>query len=451
MSSKSIIQQEPHPANPDLAGAVDCALDTARRLGAGGAASRVTRRTGYELTVRMGEVETIAHKNAGDLSVTVYVGKKTGSSSTSDLHPSAIEDTVRAAVTIAKYTAEDPCNGLPPKDRLVRDIQDLEVDLPWQVDRDMAAEIALSCEETALTGDSRIVNSQGASLSTMTQESVLGNSDGLQIGGRRTRHDVSCGVVGQTESGMQTDYWHSVSCDPEALETPQAVGAMAAHRTLRCLDARKIKTCSVPVMFEAPTASSLLRNFIGAISGEALYRKASFLLDSLGQQIFPEGTRIHEQPHLKRGIASAVCDTEGVATEARDVVRDGVLRNYVLDSYSARKLGLETTGNSGGVFNLTIDSGERNFDEMLKLMDRGLLVTHTMGFGVNQVTGDYSQGARGFWVENGQMQFPVEEITIAGNLREMFRSIVEVGNDVDARTGYRTGSILLSNMAVAGE
>ena len=226
---------------------------------------------------------------------------------------------------------------------------------------------------------------------------------------------------------------------------------MAARRTLRRLDARRIKTCAVPVLFEAPIAGSLLKIFIGAINGGALYRKASFLLDSLGQRIFPENTRIYEQPHLKRGLGSAVCDSEGVATTARDVVKDGVLQNYVLNSYSARKLGLETTGNAGGVFNLTIEPGKRNFDELLKLMDKGLLVTQTMGFGVNQVTGDYSQGASGFWVENGEIQYPVEELTIAGNLRDMYRSLEEVGNDVDLRTGIRTGSILLSNMAVAGE
>ena len=449
MSDK--LTQAPGPVNMDLDSAVDYALAAAKQSGASGAVAGVSKTTGYELTVRMGQLETVEHQNGGGLSVTVFMGSRMGTSSTADFDWSAIDDAVKAAATIAKYTAEDPCNGLPQKDRLVTDLPDLELNMPWELDRDQALEMALACEDTARSSDSRIVNSEGASLGTSAIHSVFGNSDGLRISGQKTRHSVSCAVVGQTESGMQVDYWYSVARDPGALESPESIGRMAARRTLRRLDARKIKTCSAPVMFEAPIAGSLLRIFTSAISGGALYRKSSFLLDSLGQQIFPENTRIHEQPHLKRGIASAVCDAEGVATEVRDIVSDGVLQNYVLDSYSARKLGLETTGNAGGVFNLTIDSGARDFDDMLKLMNRGLLVTQTMGFGVNQVTGDYSQGASGFWVENGEIQYPVEEVTIAGNLRDMFRSIVEVGNDVDFRTGIRTGSILLSNLAIAGE
>lgn len=443
--------QAPRAASIDLQSAVECALAAAKRLGSSGAVAGVSRTSGYELTVRMGELETIEHQNGGGLSVTVYMGSRMGASSTSDFNESAIEDTVRAAVTIAKYTAEDPCNGLPPKERLVQDAPDLELNRPWDLDRDTALEMALECELSARGSDSRIVNSEGATLSTSARHSVFGNSDGLMITGQKSRHSLSCAVVGQTDSGMQTDYWYSVARDPQALESPQVVGSMASRRTLRRLDARKIKTCSVPVMFEAPIAGSLLRIFVSAISGGALYRKASFLLDSLGKPVFPQNTRIHEQPHLKRGIASAVCDAEGVATESRDIIGDGILQNYVLDSYSARKLGLETTGNAGGVFNLTIDPGTRDFDGMLKLMDTGLLVTQTMGFGVNQVTGDYSQGACGFWVENGEIQYPVEEVTIAGNLRDMFLSLAEIGNDVDFRTGVRTGSILLSNMAVAGQ
>ena len=438
--------------NTDLQSAVEYALKVARQMGTTGAVAGVSRTKGYELTVRMRELETIEHQDGGGLSLTVYMGTRMGSSSTSDFSRSAIEDTVRAAVTIAKYTAEDPCNGLPQKERLINnDPDDLELNWPWEVDREKALEIVHACEDAALSSDSRIVNSEGATLGTQTVDSVFGNSDGLMLSGQRTRHSVFCSVVGQTESGMQTDYWYSAARHPDALDAPDEIGSMAARRTLRRLDARRIKTCSVPVMFEAPIAGSLLRSFIGAISGGALYRKASFLLDSLGEQIFPEGTRIHEQPHLKRELGSAVCDAEGVATQARDIVRDGVLQNYVLGSYSARKLGLETTGNAGGVFNLTIEPGERNFDEMLKLMNTGLLVTQTMGFGVNQVTGDYSQGASGFWVDNGEIQYPVEELTIAGNLRDMYGSLVEVGNDVDFRTGIRTGSILLSTMAIAGE
>ncbi len=448
--SETLIEA-PRSASIDLDSAVECALTVAKRMGSSGAVAGVSRTTGYELTVRMGELETIEHQNGGGLSVTVFMGSRKGVSSTSDFTESAIEDTVRAAVTIAKYTAEDPCNGLPPKERLIKDAPDLELNLPWELDRDTALDMALECEQAARSSDSRIVNSEGATLGTSSHHSVFGNSDGLRITGQKTRHSMSCAVVGQTDSGMQTDYWYSVARDPLALESPHAVGKMAARRTLRRLDARKIKTCSVPVMFEAPIAGSLLRIFTSAVSGGALYRKASFLLDSLGKQVFPQNTRISEQPHLKRGIASAVYDAEGVATVSRDLIRDGILQNYVLDSYSAKKLGFETTGNAGGVFNLTIDPGTRDFNEMLKLMDTGLLVTQTMGFGVNQVTGDYSQGASGFWVEKGELQFPVEEVTIAGNLRDMFLSLAEVGNDVDYRTGVRTGSILLNNMAVAGQ
>jgi len=443
--------QPPHSTGDYLDRAVEYALETAKRMGSSAALAGVSRTTGYELTVRMGELETIEHQNGGGLSVTVYMGSKKGSSATSDFSETAIEDTVRAAVTIAKYTAKDPCNGLPPKDRLVVDPPDLELNLPWDLDRETALDMTLECEQAALSGDSRIVNSEGATLGTSAVHSVFGNSDGLRISGRKTRHGLSCSVVGQTAAGMQTDYWYSVARDADALESPQSIGQMAARRTVRRLDARKIKTCETPVLFEAPIAGSLLRNLIAAISGGALYRKASFLLDSLGEQIFPQGTRIYEQPHLKRAIGSAVCDAEGVATRARDIVSDGILQNYVLDSYAARKLALETTGNAGGVFNLSIDSGPRDFDEMLKLLNRGLLVTQTMGFGVNQVTGDYSQGASGFWVDHGEIQYPVEELTIAGNLRDMFLSVIEVGNDVDARTGVRSGSILLGKMVVAGE
>ncbi len=445
------ILQETDGIHLDLSSAVDYALEAAKRLGASSAVAAVTRASGYDLSVRMGELETIEHQRDGGLGVTVYMGSRTGSSSTSDFHKTAIDDAVRAAVAIAKYTAEDPYNGLPPKDRLVTDVIDLELEHPWSINRDRALEIALTCESTALSSDPRIVNSEGASVSTATAQSVLGNSDGLHVTGCKTRHSISCSVIGQTQSGMQTDYWSSVARDPSILETPESIGAMAGQRTVRRLDARKIKTCSVPVMFEAPIAKSLLKVFIGAISGAAQYRKASFLLNSLGTQIFPESTRIYEQPHLKGGLASANCDAEGVATTPRDIIRDGVLQNYVLDSYSARKLGVETTGNAGGVFNLTINSGERDFNQLLALMDTGLLVTQTMGFGVNLVTGDYSQGASGFWVEQGEIQFPVEGVTIAGNMRDMFRSLVEVGTDVDTRTGVRTGSILLSSMTVAGK
>ena len=451
MTAKNIQSTEDRGDAIDVSNIVVQALDCASRFGVDAASAGVGQTQGYELGVRMGELETVEHHNGGNLTVTVYMGNKKGISTTNDFSNAAIADTVRAARTIAKFTADDPCNGLPPTDRLARQIPELELYLPWNIDRDQALEMALVCENSALSSDSRIMNSEGATFGTSISESAFGNSDDFLIHQQTTRHAMSCSVVGKSAAGMQGDYWFDAVRDPALLDSPQSIGLMAAKRTLRRLDARQISTCRVPVLFEAPIASNLLLCLIRAITGPALYRKASFLLDSIGQQIFPPWVRIHEQPHLKRTLGSAVADAEGVATQSRDIVSDGVLQGYVLGSYSARKLGLETTGNAGGVFNLTIDSGKRDFNEMLKLMNRGILVTETMGFGINTVTGDYSQGVRGFWVENGEMQYPVEELTIAGNLRDMFRSIVDVGTDVDLRGNTRTGSILIENMVVAGK
>lgn len=448
MSENSVTVSENRGEVSDL---VLQALDYASKLGADAASARAERDKGYELTVRMGDLETVEHHNGGHLGVTVYMGDRKGHSTTSDFSEEAIAGAVRAAKSIAGFTSADACNGLAPKDRLAREFPDLDVFHPWNIERDEALEIALECESAALSSDDRIVNSEGASLATHESSAAYGNSDGFLHEAKTTSYFVSCCVVGKSGSGMQQDHWYSAGCAPDQLENAREIGLMTANRTLRRLDSRRIKTCEVPVLFEAPIASGLLACLIRAISGNALYRKASFLLDSIGEQVFPEATRIHEQPHLKKTLGSTFADSEGVATAPRDIVSDGILRGYVLDTYSARKLGLDSTANAGGVHNLTIDSGTRNFQEMLKLMDTGLLVTDLMGFGVNTVTGNYSQGARGFWVENGEMAYPVEELTIAGNLRDMFRAIVDVGNDVDLRRNIRTGSILLSNMAVSGE
>ncbi len=434
-----------------MARSVEFALECASKLGASDAVANIVCRRGYELTVRKGELETIEHLDSNGLSVVVYVDQKKGASSTSDLSQPAIEDAVRAAVTIAKFTAADPCNGLPPKDRLIKEVDNLELNFPWTINRERALGMALECEDAALSSDKRIVNSEGATLATSLSKTIIGNTDGLQVTKEKSSHSLSCAIVGQSKSGMQTDYWYTSARDPQMLLSPAVVGNRASERALRKLDARRINTCSVPVVFEAPIATSLLSCLISAISGGALYRKASFLLDNLGQQIFPSSVRIYQQPHLKRGLGSAVCDAEGVATQEIEFVRDGVLQSYVLDSYSARKLKLETTGNAGGVFNLTIDTGKRDLKQLLKLMDRGLLVTQTMGMGINMVTGDYSQGASGLWVENGEIQYPVEELTIASNLREMFSNVIEVGADIEPGSPIQTGSILLSNMTVAGK
>ena len=426
------------------------ALECASKLGVTAAAARVSRTTGYELTVRMGELETVEHHNSGSLVVTVYMGDRKGNSKTSDFSDDAIASAVAAAKTIAEFTSDDPCNGLAPKERLAREFFDLDLYHPWEIDRDKALQIAKECESTALSSDPRIVNSDGATVETDAFTTAFGTSDGYLHEETTTSHSVSCSVVGKSDSGMQSDYWSDTNCVPDELDNAKSIGLTCANRTLRRLDARQIKTCDVPVLFEAPIAPGILGTLIRAISGNALYRKESFLIDSIGERIFPEGTRIHEQPHLKRRLGSSCADAEGVATVPRDIVLDGVLQGYVLDSYSARKLELETTANAGGVHNLTIDCGERDFGGMLELMDTGLLVTGMMGFGVNLVTGNFSQGAHGFWVENGQLQYPVEELTVAGNLRDMFLAIVEVGNDIDLRHSIRTGSILIGNMAVSG-
>ena len=437
-------------ARADLPAVVETALKMASNHGADAASAGVRLDQGYEISVRLGEIENVQHNNSNSLSVVVYVGEKTGSSTTSDLDQAAVADAVRAAYAIAKYTADDPCNGLPSKNRLAREFTDLEQYFPWNITKDQAVDLALECENSARFYDKDITNSEGARIHTEISEIAFGNTDDFFTHKQLTGHHMACSVLGGSKSGMQRNSWYSSGVDPIQLESPKSIGEMAAKRTLRRLNARQIDTCEVPVLFEAPIASSLLSHFIGAIRGAALYKRSSFLLDSLGEQVFPVKTRIHEQPHLKRIRSSSYCDAEGVATQPRDIVSDGILQGYVLSSYSARKLGMETTGNAGGTFNLTIETGKRNFDEMLQLMNRGLLVTELIGYGVNMVTGDYSRGASGFWVENGEIQYPVEQLTIAGNLKDMFHSIIEVGNDIDLRKSTRTGSILISNMAIAG-
>ena len=435
----------------ELHSVVADALKYAVKKGATDALIVAGRDSGYEVSVRLGEIEKVEHSTSINLGVKVFVGQRTGSASTSAFDRDSIADTVDAAISIAGFSAEDPCNGLPEVDRLAWEFKDLELYQPWEIDRETAADLALECENAARAEDMRIVNSEGATLSTGASHMVLGNCSDFQVADSSTKHSMSCIVVGASENGMQRDYWYSSVCDPKVIETPVSIGRAAANRTLRRLDARKIDTCKVPVLFEAPIASSILSHFIGAISGSNLYRKTSFLVDHAGKQVFPDWVRIHEQPHLKRTLGSSPFDSEGVKTKASDIVSDGILRRYVLSTYSARKLGLETTGNAGGVNNLTIDHGERDLEALLKLMDRGLLVTELIGFGVNLVNGDYSRGASGFWVENGEIQYPVEEFTVAGNLREMMMSIVDVGSDVDLRGNIRTGSILIENMSAAGQ
>ncbi len=433
-----------------LTAVVEAALAEVKQLGASSAKAAIGLSQGLSVTVRLGEVETVERTRDKALDITVYFGKRTGSASTTDFSPAAVRDTARAACTIARYTAEDEAAGLPDADRLAKKIPDLDLYHPWNPEPEEAIEMARICEDSARAVDARIVNSEGANFSAGQGFEILGNSLGFVGSVATTRFSLSASVVAETDSGMQRDYWWTSARSRAGLETPENVGREAGRRTAMRLDARKLSTRRCRVLYEAPIASSLLSHLISAINGRALYREASFLQGHLGQKIFAPFVRLHEQPHLKTALGSAAFDDEGVATSARDLVRDGVLLGYVLDSYSARKLKMQTTGNAGGVFNLTLDPGALDFKGMLRELGSGLLVAELIGFGVNTVTGDYSRGAAGFWVEGGEIQYPVEEITIAGNLKEMFQSIVVVGDDVDVRGSVRTGSIMLDGMTVAG-
>lgn len=426
-------------------------LREARAQGASAAEAAVSMETGLSVTVRLGEIETLEHQRDKGLGVTLYFGNRKGSASTSDFSPQAVQETVRAASNIARFTAEDNCAGLADAALMASAIPDLDLCHPWALDAEHAIQLAQECEAAARAVDARITNSEGASVTSHEGLYVYANSHGFSGSYPSTRHSISCAVIGQDGASMQRDYWYSVARAQHEMEGGAHVGRRAAERTLRRLNGRQLSTRQTPVIFEAIAATSLLSHFVSAIRGGNLYRKSSFLLDHLGKRVFPDHIHIHEQPHIKRGLGSAPFDNEGVATHARDLVQGGILQGYVLDSYSARKLGMQTTGNAGGVHNLFIDPGRHDLEGLLRTMNTGLLVTELLGSGVNTVTGDYSRGAAGFWVENGALQFPVEEITIAGNLRDMYRQLAEVGNDIDQRGNIRTGSLLIENMTVAGE
>ena len=437
-------------ARERLAAIVERVLAVAKKSGASAAEAGVNIEQGLSVTVRLAEVETVEHTRDKGMGVTVYFGSRTGSASTTDFSPAALRETVRAACTIAQFTAEDDCAGLADPERLAKDIPDLDLHHPWNPGVERAIQLARTAEAEARGTDPRIANSEGASLSTHEGLAVYGNSLGFLGTVASTRHSLSVSVIAQDDSGMQRDYWYTVARHARGLESPEAVGREAARRSLRRLGSRKLSTRACPVLYEAPIAASLLSHFVSAARGSSLYRQASFLLDSLGKPVFADFVRIHEQPHLKGAQGSAAFDGEGVATQPRDLVRHGILQGYVLDSYSARKLKMATTGNAGGVHNLAIEPGPDDLAALLKRMHTGLFVTELIGFGVNTVTGDYSRGAAGFWVENGAIQYPVDEITVAGNLRDIFRRIRAVGNDVDTRGNIRSGSILIENMTVAG-
>ncbi len=426
------------------------ALELAQQHGADAAEVGVSRSSGLSVTVRMGEVETVEYNRDKNLVVSVYLGRSTGSASTSDFARSSIEDSVRAACAIAKYTAADPCAGLADPKRLA--IAPLELDLyhPWPLTLEGAIDIATQCENAARALDSRIKNSEGATVNSHEGQEVYANSHGFVGANAGSRHSISCAVIGEQDGAMQRDYWYSAHRIHDELQAASEVGQIAARRTVRRLGARQIKTCRTPVIYEAPVAGGLLSHLVSALRGGNLYRRTSFLLDHKGEQVFPDWVHIHEQPHLPQASGSAWFDNEGVATQARDLVRQGVIQDYVLDTYSACKLGAETTGNAGGVRNLAIEANGGGLEALLREMDRGLLVTELIGHGINMVTGDYSRGAAGFWVEHGEIQYPVEEITVAGNLKDIYRQVSRVGSDVDMRGNLRTGSWLIADIAVAG-
>lgn len=426
-------------------------LRIARAAGASDAEAEISLGFGQNVSVRMGETETIEYNRDKGVSVTVYFGQRRGHASTSDLSRKALEDTVAAACNIARFTALDPFCGLADANLMAQQMPDLDLHHPWHITVDDALALAIECETAARAVDARITNSEGASVSAYEGLFVYANTHGFNAGYPSSRHGISCSVIAEADDAMQRDYWYSTARDAADLDTAAEIGREAGERTVRRLGPKRIKTAQVPVLFEAPLAAGLISQLVSAISGGNLYRKSSFLLDSLGKQVASPLLDIQEDPFIRKGLASAAFDSEGVATRARTLVQDGVLQGYLLSSYSARKLGMQSTGNAGGNHNLIVRSTGEDFAGLLRRMDTGLLVTELLGHGLNMVTGDYSRGAAGFWVERGVIQHPVEEITIAGNLREMLNQIVAIGSDVLVQGSKQVGSILIERMTVAGD
>ena len=439
-------------APEDLESIIERALEEARTRGATQAEAAVSQDTGLSVGVRLGEVETLEHQRDRSMGITVYFGQRKGSASTADFSPEAVRATVAKACSIARFTAEDACAGLADAVLMAKSPPNLDLAHPWAVTADRAVEIAKACEAAALAFDPRINNSEGASVGTHQGLHVYGNTHGFVGGYPTTSHTVSCVVLAGKGEDMQRDYWYSSSRDWQELDDPEAIGREAARRTIARLEPRKLSTRRAPALFVPEIARGFMGHFTAAIRGSSQYRQSSFLLNSVGQRVFPAWYSVSERPHIMKAMGSAPFDDEGVATKDRELIADGVLTGYILSSYSARKLGLQTTGNAGGAHNLMVAANvSGGLPAMLQRLGTGLLVTELMGQGVNMVTGDYSRGAAGFWVENGAIQYPVAEITIAGNLRQMFEGIAAVGDDIDTRGGIRVGSILLDEVTIAGE
>jgi PmbA protein len=429
---------------------VEAILAEAKRQGASACEVAVSAGQGLSTTVRQREVETVEFNRDQGFGITLYVGQRKGSASTSATGAEAIRETVAAALAIAKHASEDECAGLADAALMARELPELDLYHPWSITPEQAVEQALVCEAAAFAADPRIKNADGTSLNTHQGCRVYGNSHGFIGGYASTRHSLSCVMIAEGGGQMQRDYWYDVNRQGELLAGAEGIGQRAAERAVSRLGARPVPTCEVPVLFAAELAGGLFSHLLAAISGGNLYRQSSFLEGALGQRLFPEWLSLDERPHLPRALGSATFDGDGLATYAKPFVEKGELVSYVLGTYSGRKLGLPSTANSGGVHNLFVTHGDEDQQALIRRMGRGLLVTELMGQGLNLVTGDYSRGAAGFWVENGEIQFPVQEVTIAGNLRDMFRQIVAVGRDLERRGNICTGSVLIEKMTVAG-
>lgn len=443
--SLQIAEQRQH-----LERAVSQALDLAKAK-TDGAEVAVNKSTGISVSTRYGEVENVEFNSDGALGITVYLGQRKGSASSTDLSDKAIARAVQAAIDIASYTSEDPCSAPAQADLLAWQVPDLDLYHPLAITPDRAIELAAAAEQAALDCDKRIVNTEGGSFNSHAGIRVFGNSHGMLQSYCSTRHSLFSSVIAEQDGQMERDYAYTVGRDFADLQSAQWVGEECARRTLARLSPRQLPTMKAPVLFTPEVASGLFGHLVGAISGSSVYRKSTFLLDALGQQIFPEWLTITEHPHLLKGLASSPFDSEGVKTQERTIINQGVLQGWLMTSYSARKLGLESTGHAGGIHNWRIPGQGENFEQLIRRMERGLVVSELMGQGVSAMTGDYSRGAAGFWVENGEIQYPVSEVTIASNLKEMWRNIVTLGDDVETRSNIQCGSVLISEMSIAGQ
>lgn len=435
---------------PVLEEQVEQILAEAKKQGATACEVAVSTSQSLAVTVRQKEVETLEFNRDQGFGITLYVGNRKASASTSATDPQAIQETVAAALAIAKHTSEDEAAGLGEPAQMAKDLPDLELFYPWHITAEQAIDTLLDCEAAAFATDKRITNADGTSLNTWRGCRVYGNSNGFIGGYASTSHSVSCVMIGEENGEMQRDYWYDVKLKGEQLESAASIGKKAAERTVARLGARSIATCEVPVIYATDVAASLFGHLLGAISGGNIYRKASFLEGAIGQQLFPSWLNIEEKPRLKAALHSASFDGDGLATYDKSIIENGQLMNYLLSIYSARKLGMVSTANAGGCHNVFVTHGNDDLTALLKKMGKGLLVTELMGSGINMVTGDYSRGAAGYWVENGEIQFPVQEVTVAGNLKDIFANIVAIGNDIDPRRNIKTGSVLIEKMAVAG-